>query len=308
MVENILVTGSDGFIGSRLCKTIDTQYSLVRHVRKIKQSDEAKTNLFELEINSINDWSFYLTNIQSIIHLASIAHKKNISPNDVDVTRIGTIRLAQQAAAIGVRRFIFISSINVIGSNTYNSIPFNENSTEEPNSKLAYSKLLIEKELKLIAENTSMEVVIIRPALVYGEHAPGNIKKLTQLISRFPILPFALCQNQRSFISVDNLVDFISACIEHPKAANEVFCISDGIDVSIREFTNGIASGLNKRLIQLPVPMFIFKLIGKLTGKSELIEQLIGDLQVDSSKASRLLGWKPSVTMGVTFLKLKPIK
>ena len=118
------------------------------------------------------------------------------------------------------------------------------------------------------------------------------------------MLPFGICENKRSFISVENLVDFIDVCITHPSAKNEIFCISDGVDFSIKEFTNGIAVGLNKKLIQLSIPVFIFRLLGKITGKIEAVEQLVGDLQVDSSKARKLLSWTPPVTMAKTLSKL----
>jgi nucleoside-diphosphate-sugar epimerase len=218
----------------------------------------------------------------------------------------GTINLALQAVESGVKRFIFISSIGVLGNAS--SKKFSETSPVMPHSSYAESKLQAELELINIASKTGLEVVIIRPVLVYGAGAPGNFGKLVSLVTKAPMLPFALCHNKRSFISVDNLVDFISVCIIHPKAKNEVFCISDGTDFSIREFTDGIAVGLNKGLIQLPIPVFLLKVLGKITQKSDQIEQLVGDLQIDSSKAKRLLGWNPPLSMAECLSKLTSIK
>lgn len=241
-----------------------------------------------------------------IIHLAAVAHNNSNDPDYINEVNVnGTINLAQHAATIGVKRFVFISSIGVLGNSTTNLLPFDEHSNGAAHSQYSQSKLDAENTLLKIAEETELEVVIIRPVLVYGLSAPGNFGKLVNLVNNVPMLPFALCKNKRSFISVDNLVDFISICIDHPKAKNEIFCISDGHDVSIREFTDGIAKGLNKRLIQLPIPVFIFKLLGKMMGKSEPIEQLIGDLQVDSTKARELLDWLPPLTMAKTLSKLR---
>jgi len=307
MKYNILVTGADGFVGQKLTRVLSGEFNVKAIVRDRKFSASSLKPSVVGDITEIVDWGPHLKNINTVIHLAGIAHNRASDSDHIKKVNVtASIHLAMKAAESNVKRFIFISSISVLGDKTQK--PFNEVSSLSPQSYVAECKCQVEKALLEISKSSDMEVVIIRPALVYGENAPGNIKKLTQMINKFPILPFALCNNKRSFISLSNLVDFISVCIKHPKAANEVFCISDGVDVSIQEFTDGIASGLNKTLIQLPVPMFIFKIIGKLTGKMKLVDQLIGDLQVDSNKAKSLLGWKPPVTMADTFLKLKRIK
>jgi nucleoside-diphosphate-sugar epimerase len=303
--KKLLITGANGFIGSFLCKTIKDSYTIVKQVRKTDKKKLSKSHEIELNINGETDWLSHLIGVDTIVHLASIAHNSSddfIVINEVNV--YGTAQLAKQAANAGVKRFIYISSISVLGCDTTGKKPLDDFSIVSPHSQNAWSKLNAENLLLKIADETDLEVVIIRPVLVYGANAPGNFGKLVNLINKVLVLPFGLCNNKRSFISVDNLSNFISVCIEHPKAKNEVFCISDGNDVSIREFTDGIAKGLNKRLIQLPIPVSIFKLVGKITGKSEPIEQLIGDLQVDSSKARDLLDWTPPITMAETFNKL----
>ena len=299
----ILITGSKGYVGSTLNNKLKLAYTVIGHGRTADNLSDT-SEFFAVDIDRQSNWKACLSGVNTIIHLAAVAHNKSNDPeliNEVNVS--GTINLAQQAVESSVKRFIFISSIGVLGN--ANLTPFNEQSSARPHSFYAESKLRAESALLKIASESNMEVVIIRPVLVYGAGAPGNFGKLVNLVDRVPLLPFAICHNKRSFISVDNLVDFISVCIIHPKAKNQIFCISDGTDVSTRELTNGIAEGLNKGLIQLPIPVSIFKILGKITGKSHQIEQLIGDLQVDSSKAKKLLDWAPPVTMAETFRKLR---
>ena len=299
----VLITGSNGFIGSNLTNKLKLTHTVIGHGRSscsLNMGDSLKVN-----IDSQSNWQEGLIGINTIVHLAAVAHNNSNDPDYINEVNVkGTINLAEQAVKSGVKRFIFISSIGVLGNSTSNTLPFDEHSNVAAHSTYAQSKLDAEIALLKIAEKTKLEVVIIRPVLVYGRAAPGNFGKLVNLVNKVPMLPFALCKNKRSFISVDNLVDFISTCVDHPKAKNEIFCISDYNDVSIREFTDGIAKGINKRLIQLPIPMFIFQLLGKILGKSEQIEQLIGNLQINSSKARYLLDWTPPVTMAETFSKL----
>jgi len=300
----ILITGSSGFIGNFLTSRLKRKYTVIGHGIE-SNSGSHKSDFFEININSHSDWHECLQNVNTIIHLAAVAHNNSNDPDYINEVNVkGTINLAKQAAESGVKRFVFISSIGVLGNSTEHGKVFNESSVVSAHSQYAQSKLDAENALLKIAEETGLEVVIIRPVLVYGVGAPGNFGKLVNLVKKVPMLPFALCDNKRSFISVDNLADFIATCVEHPKAKNEIFCISDGVDVSIKEFTSGIAKGLNKSLLQLPVPNFVFKLLGSLTGKQDQIDQLVGDLQVDSSKSRELLGWTPPFTMAETLKKL----
>lgn len=300
----VLITGSNGFIGSNLTNKLKLTHKVIGHGRSSYNSLNTG-DFLKVNIDSQSNWKELLIGINTIVHLAAVAHNNSNDPDYINEVNVkGTINLAEQAAKSGVKRFIFISSIGVLGNSTTNTLPFDEHSNVAAHSQYAQSKLDAEIALLKIAEETELEIVIIRPVLVYGTGAPGNFGKLVGLVNKMPMLPFALCKNKRSFISVDNLVDFVSMCIEHPKAKNEIFCISDGNDVSIKGFTDGIAKGLNKRLIQMPIPVSIFKLLGNITGKSEPIEQLIGDLQVDSSKGRYLLDWTPPVTMAETFSKL----
>ena len=299
----ILVTGASGFIGSVLTQHLEYKHSVIRHSKQ--DITESTNNSFSVNINSNSNWDQCLEDVNAIVHLAAVAHNKSDDPDFINEVNVkGTINLAQQAVKAGVKRFIFISSIGVLGNSTTNARAYDEHSNVSPHSEYAQSKLDAERALLEIAKETDLEIIIIRPVLVYGKGAPGNFDKLVNLVSKVAMLPFALCDNKRSFISVDNLADFIAVCIEHPNAKNETFCISDGVDVSIKEFTNEIAKGLHTRLLQFPVPNFIFNLIGKITGRQEQIDQLIGDLQVNSNKARILLGWNPPYTMADALSRL----
>jgi nucleoside-diphosphate-sugar epimerase len=306
MMSNILITGASGFIGRRVVSSLSKYHVVKAGVRSIEAAGDLE-GIFEIgDILDTTEWADKLIGVNTIIHLAAIAHNKSNDLNYIDKVNVGgTLNLAREAAKLGVKRFIFISSIGVLGNSTTNKRPFDERSNVEAHSEYALSKLNAENALLEIAAETQLEIVIIRPVLVYGLGAPGNFGKLVSLVSNVPILPFGMCRNKRSFISVDNLVDFIKVCITHPNAKNEVFCVSDGVDVSIKEFTNGIAMGLNKKLMQLPIPVSIFRFLSKMMSKNELVEQLIGDLQVDSSKAKQLLEWSPPFTMTETLNKLR---
>jgi len=299
----VLITGSAGFIGSRLKNKLQHSYDIVTQIRGYSASETPQESSFLINIDRNSIWGDCLNGVDTVVHLAAVAHNSSNDINVIDEVNFeGTINLAKQSIVSGVKRFIYISSINVFGSRL--NKPFDENTMFAPESASARSKVKAETELQSLASNSNLELVIIRPPLVYDFSAPGNFKKLIKLVNLTPVLPFGLCGNRLSFISLNNLLDFISICIEHPKAKNEVFCISDRHDISIKDLTDGIAEGLNKRLIQLPIPVCILKTLGIITGKSELIGQLIGDLQVDSSKATDLLDWTAPVTMAETFSKL----
>ena len=302
MSKKNLLTGSSGFIGQHL-KQLNNNVTYRYVIREpLKQTSSEQFVITNLD--SKTNWDGAFDEINAVIHLAGLAHNKEYTAEEFnEVNTQGTLHLARIAASSGVKRFVFVSTIGVNGTRTLEE-PFSESMETYPHNIYAKSKLNAEIGLWEIAEETGLEVVIIRPVLVYGVDAPGNFGKLVNLVNKVPMLPFALCDNKRSFISVDNLADFIATCVEHPKAKNEIFCISDGVDVSIKEFTNGIAKGLNKSLLQLPVPNFIFKVLGALTGKQDQIDQLVGDLQVDSSKARELLDWTPPFTMADTFSRL----
>ncbi|EHU9452645.1 NAD-dependent epimerase/dehydratase family protein [Vibrio vulnificus] len=298
---NILLTGATGFVGRHVASNLDEVKCVVRF-----NETHSFSRVHELEgIDGHTDWSGAFENIDAVIHLAGVAHIKNMSVNCFKpVNYDGTIQLANEAVKAGVKRFVFVSSIGVNGTSTQ-AKPFSLDSEPSPHNDYARSKYDAEIGLKKIAKETGLEVVIVRPTLVYGPDAPGNFGMLTKLIKRLGVLPFGLATNRRDFISVQNLADLLVTCATHPNAAGHTFLASDSETVSIKKFTNAIANGLGKKAIQLPVPVSLMRFAGKLTGKSAMIEQLYGNLEVDSSNIKEVLGWTPPFTMEQSMALLK---
>jgi nucleoside-diphosphate-sugar epimerase len=209
----------------------------------------------------------------------------------------GTLNLARQADAAGVKRFVYISSIGVNGSQTAIGKSFSEADPAQPNNAYAYSKWEAEQGLRQIAAHTFMEVVIIRPPLVYGANAPGNFGSLARAIQRGVPLPLGAIHNHRSLVALDNLVDFIITCISHPKAANQTFLISDGEDLSTTELVRGLAQAAGVPARLLPVPVWALEWAGRLVGKGDAVQRLCSNLQIDSSKALNMLDWRPKISV-----------
>jgi nucleoside-diphosphate-sugar epimerase len=209
-----------------------------------------------------------------------------------------TLALAALAADKGVKRFVFLSSIGVNGNNSVK--PFSEKDTPNPQEPYAISKYEAEQGLLVLAKKTGMQVVIIRPPLVYGPNAPGNFGTLVNWLRRGVPLPLGAINNKRSFVALDNLVSFIALCADRtrsPKAANQVFLISDGEDVSTTQLLRKVADALGKKRWLLPVPVGLMSFVARFIGKGDVANRLFGSLQVDSSKARDLLGWQPVITM-----------
>lgn len=292
---NILLTGASGFIGTKLQNEDDKC-----NIRKVIRNDiKSGLNRFFYipHLDSLTDWHGAFDKIDSIIHLAGLAHGDSYTESDYQTVNVGgTLHLAREAAKAGVKRFVFVSSIGVDGTKTYN-IPFSPASEENPHNAYAQSKYDAELGLKKIAAETGLEVVIVRPTLVYGPNAPGNFGSLVRLVDKVPVLPFGLINNKRDFIAVQNLVDLLITCAQHPDAAGHTFLASDGETVSIREFTDAIATGLGRKIYQLPIPAFLMTSVAKIIGRSAMVNQLVDNLQVDSSNAYEVLGWKPPYTM-----------
>jgi len=292
----ILISGTTGFIGRYLIAQnfSDVEYVYVTRSRSLMN----KNNYFHIsDLSKETNWDGAFKGIDSIIHLAGLAHSQLFSVSDYQSVNVqGTLKFAIGAAKSGVKRFVFVSTIGVNGSSTKDD-PFTINSIETPQNPYTQSKFDAELGLKKIAADTGMELVIVRPTLVYGPNAPGNFGLLTSLINRLPFLPFSFVNNKRDFIAVQNLTDLLITCAVHPDAAGHIFLASDGEVVSIKEFTDAIAQGLGKKLFQLPVPIFLMRLGAKFLGKSDVVNQLVGNLQVDSSNIQEVLEWSPPYTM-----------
>ncbi|MEZ8144288.1 UDP-glucose 4-epimerase [Enterovibrio norvegicus FF-454] len=298
---NILLTGSTGFVGKHLANNYRIHRQVVRDGEKRGQEP-----YFTVEsINEDTDWNGAFDGVDVVIHLAGLAHSGTFSCEDYQsINTQGTVRLAHAAAKNGVKRFVFVSSIGVNGTSTEDQ-PFTFDETANPHNAYAQSKYNAELGLKQISENVGLEVVIVRPTLVYGPNAPGNFGMLAKLASKVPVLPFGVANNRRDFIAVQNLVDLLVTCATHPEAAGHTFLASDGEAVSTKDFTNAIAKGVGKKILQLPIPIGVMRLVGKLTGRSPMIEQLYGNLEVDPSNIKEVLGWIPPLTMEQAMTSLR---
>ncbi len=277
-------------------------FSLVAGVRKhfAALSDEVLQHVVG-DLLPDTDWSEALVGVDVVIHAAARVHV--MKENAVDplaafrlVNVAGTERLASMAARAGVRRFVFLGSIGVNGNMTHEQ-PFTEEDKPRPYIPYTLSNLEAEQVLKEISARTGTEVVIIRSPLVYGPFNPGNFLRLLNLIDRGLPLPLASVGNRRSLIYLENMVDAIITCINHPKAAGQTYLVSDGEDVSTPELIRRVAAALGRPARLFPFPPSLMRFAGRLTGKSEAVDRLFGSLVVDSSKIRRELGWKPPYTV-----------
>ncbi len=307
----LLLTGATGFIGKNLVE------ELIQQNFNVSIAVRQKTNLFPDEVKqfvigdfeSNLDFSASLFEVDCVIHLAGKAHvldKSKATALD-EFRKINTeltLNLAKQAVVAGVVRFIFLSSIGVNGNQNNHS--FLENDTPNPQEPYAISKYEAEQGLLKLAKNSSLEVVIIRPPLVYGNNAPGNFGRLIQWAGAkiiFP-LPLGAVNNVRSLIAIDNLVSFIITCTLHPKAANEIFIISDDDNLSTTQLLKKISTAFNKKALLLPIPISWMIFVAKILGKEADAVRLFSSLIVDSSKARDLLDWHPVTTMDEQLCKI----
>ena len=300
-MHKILLTGYSGFVGSSLLKALQESCNLSLLGRK---SPKSSVFIFhQSEFDNLSDFSKALTNVNVIIHCAARVHIMNDDPstpldNYREVNTAGTLNLARQAVTAGVKRFIFISSIKVNGESTDTYMPFKSTDERHPEDFYGQSKSEAEEQLLQLAEETGLEVVIIRPTLVYGPGVKANFASLMKLVSKGLPLPFGcINSNKRSLVSVANLVDLIEVCIDHPKAANQVFLVSDDHDVSTSEMVCEMAKSLNKPQWQLPIPKWCYRLAGSILGKQDVVDRLLGSLQVDITHTKDTLDWKPPQTL-----------
>ena len=304
-MKRVLVTGATGFVGRELTSRLVALGHV--HVQGLTRLDPVKpvkgVQYFAGgDIVFQNQWQPPLNGVHTLVHTAARAHVLDECADDplTEFRRVnvyGSLRIAEQAVAMGVRRFIFISSIGVNGVQSMPNHPFSEADEPAPHNAYAVSKWEAEQGLLRISGETGLEVVIIRPPLVYGPRAPGNFGSLMRAVQRSWPLPLGAVHNQRSLVALDNLVDFIITCTTHPQAANQTFLVSDGQDLSTTELIRGMAmaAGISARL--LPVPVWALQAGARLLGKGDAVQRLCGNLQVDISKARSLLGWVPPVSV-----------
>jgi len=304
MSAALLVTGANGFVGHELCtELIRRQYAvraIVRAASSARIPGSANTQMTDIGPGA--NWVTALQDVDAVIHLAARVHVMSDTALDplAEFRRVnveGTLNLARQASAAGVKRYIFMSSIKVNGEATETGQAFTERDTPHPQDPYAISKQEAEVGLRQIAAQTGMQVVIIRAPLVYGPGVKANFAALMRAVQKGWPLPLGAIHNQRSLIALDNLVDFIITCTTHPRAANQTFLVSDGQDLSTVELVRCLAraAGVPSRL--LPVPVWVLQAVGALLGKGEAVQRLCGNLQVDSAKARQLLRWMPPVSV-----------
>jgi nucleoside-diphosphate-sugar epimerase len=298
-----MVTGATGFVGraviTRLLNdAVPTRAALRRHDASMPGAAELTTapNLAEYA-----DWTAALSQVGTVVHCAARAHVLKESSKDPlsDFRRTnvaGTLALARQAAHAGVRRFVFLSSIGVNGAETFGK-PFRPTDSAAPQSPYAVSKHEAELALQDLSRATGLEVVIIRPPLVYGPGAPGNFDRLLQALHDRRVLPLGAVNNRRSFVGLHNLVDLIVLCAHHADAANQTFLVSDSDDMSTTDLLHRAAKALGTWPRLIPVPASMLRVVASVVGGREFSQRLFGSLQVDIGDTRGRLGWSPPATV-----------
>lgn len=284
----ILLTGTSGFVGSYLQRSFANQHQVIG-IERQTTTDLLQAGVYPSEY----------TQIDTLIHLAGRAHVMRDTAEDIyqayaSVNIDYTLQVAELANQLNIKRFVFLSSVKVNGESS--ATPFTENDVPAPMDAYGKTKLEAELALKRFCAEHQIELVIIRPPLIYGTGVKANFKQLIKLCLLPVPLPFASITNKRSFVSLENLVDFILLCSQHPSAANQTFLVSDNQDVSLAELIKSIRHSTQQKLWLFHLPPPLLKLMLTLIGKSEMASRLLGTLQVDTHKAQLLLGWKPKIS------------
>ena len=300
-----VLTGATGFVGTAVIKRLreDNNTTVRGCAREPSTLTAEGTDALQIpDIGPDTNWQAALQGAAVVIHAA--ARVQVMADKVADplaefraVNADGTLNLARQAAAAGVRRFIFISSIKVNGESKTLGHPYRHNDTLAPEDAYGQSKALAEDGLRAMAAETGLEVVIIRPPLVYGPGVKANFAAMMQLASKNLPLPLGAVHNKRSLVALDNLVDLIVTCIDHPRAANEIFLVSDDQDVSTTELLTMMTRAAGKQPRLLPVPMSVVRWGANVLGKKALADRLCGSLQVDITHTKETLGWAPPVSL-----------
>jgi nucleoside-diphosphate-sugar epimerase len=303
----VLVTGGSGFVGSVLCSSLFAQGYAVRAAVRSAGSMLSADGLDVMAVDEVGtqtDWSAALQDVDCVIHCAARAHVMHETDADAlaayrAVNVEGTRRLAEQAAAVGARRLVYLSSIKVNGESTDGlPRPFGARNDEvNPEDPYGVSKWEAEQALWAVSAQTGLDVVVVRPPLVYGPGVKGNLLRLLRWVARGVPLPLGAVHNQRSLVGLSNLVDLLLRCAEHPAAAGQTFLASDGRDLSTPQLIRLMAEGMNRSARLLPVPVALLRAGGSLLGKRGEIDRLVGSLQVDSSYTQAQLGWTPPVSV-----------
>ncbi|QUM87866.1 SDR family oxidoreductase [Moritella sp. 36] len=298
----VLVTGSSGFVGQRVLEIGAAKgWDCLAQVRKGTVRGEVVKEVMVPFIDSSTDWSHALNGVDCIIHCAARVHQMKESDAEAlvaynEVNTLGTLHLARQAADSGVKRFVFLSSIKVNGEFTDVGDPFSVKVNQPPIDPYGKSKFDAEVGLRIIAEETGLEVVIIRPPLVYGPGVKANFQSMMSWVTKGVPLPLGAINNKRSLVFIDNLVDLIVTTVIHRNAVNRTFLVSDDHDVSTTQLLNAISVATSKSPRLLPIPMSWIQFVAKLVGKPKIAQRICGSLQVDISDTKQELNWMPPIS------------
>ena len=304
-MKKILVTGASGFIGQSLCETLSKSGRLVLGAVRNLNSILINKNIKYIPVGDIafkKNWKDLLVDVDGIIHCAGKVHKM-IDNKNLDAYSLaninGTKYLAEQAAEVGVKRLVFLSSVKVNGESTDQIAKqkFSHKDKSNPNDSYAISKLEAEKALWEISSRTGLEIVVVRLPLVYGYGSKGNLARLIKIVKSGIPLPLSLIKNQRSMIGIDSTIDLLIRCIDYPKASGKTFLASDDEDLSTPELIKLIASSMRKKANLFPFPISMLKFLGSVFGRSEEINRLVGSLRVDNSYTKEILNWVPPISV-----------
>ncbi len=293
----ILVTGASGFVGRAMCAALGLQGHFVRAAVRTPPDRARSPEIAVVDIGPDTDWTAAVTGSETVVHLAAHVHVTGRQAGDVagDFHRVnveGSENLARQAARSGVRRFVFLSSVKVNGEASAER-PLVESDPVMPVDAYGASKAEAEGRLRIISAETGIEVVVVRPPLVYGPGVKANFLTLLRTVDAGMPLPFLSIDNRRSLVYVGNLIDALSTCLTHPAAANRTFFVSDDHDVSTPQLIREIATAFGKKPSLFPFPPALLRGAGLLTGRAEQIARLTGSLRVDIASIKTALDWRP---------------
>lgn len=305
MPKKILVTGATGFLGRSLVQHFATfpDISIVAPLRNVRgKLPEIVTVTRVSDISDDTDWRESLTGVDVVVHAAARVHvMQEDSAQSIEEFRTvnvkGTLCLARQAVAAGAKRFIYISSIKVNGEATLLGHAFSAGDTPLPSDAYGISKYEAEQQLMRLAQTGAIEVVIIRPVLIYGPGVSANFRQMMHWLTKGIPMPFGSVHNLRSLVSLNNVVDLVTRCVDHPRAANQVFLVSDDEDVSTTQLMQRLLTFLGRKTWLIPVPVSLLKFFARLVGRGAVAQRLFGSLQVDIKKNRELLGWRPPFTL-----------